>query len=399
MKIEALIEANKKPADTPKPEFVESDERNGDERTVNKVVSRRIKTLKELAAACEIDTSEWEIYRWKCGAWQTGMKPPAIGGGEFGPWRRESNKPIYSQQFVVMAWMRLKHKVIAANEEINALREKAKGYAPKYPAYKVKESPENLIEFAPPEIHFGSLIWGQETGHDDYDLGLARKAWESSFLHLMGRTDGFKPSKALLILGSDQHNSDNRAGTTEKGTPQANDSRYHKVMAVSRDASIWAIDACLQKYKAVDVVMVPGNHDVLSTWHLGDSLAAWYRRCPSVNIDNSPPFRKYYEFGVNMLLFTHGHAGKLEDYGKTMAAEKAEMWGRTKWREAHTGDKHHRRTIELAGATVRIIPSLRPPCAWSAENNYVGTIRAAEAYVWNRAEGLVGTGVYSILKK
>jgi hypothetical protein len=145
--------------------------------------------------------------------------------------------------------------------------------------------------------------------------------------------------------------------------------------------------------------MVGGNHDYLATWHLGDSLTSWYRNNKNVTVNNTPLFRKYYEHGVNMLMFTHGHTGKLEAYDETMAAERPDMWGRTLWREAHTGDKHHRRLIELKGATVRILPSLRPPCSWSSENHFIGAIRAAEAYVWNNREGLVGTGVYSILDK
>lgn len=389
-----------------KPEFIESDERNGDERTVNKVVNQRIKTLAELAEVCEINTDEWEIYRWKCGAWQTGMKPPAVGcGGATSdkcdeghhPWHRDSDEPIYSQQFVVQAWMRLKKVLIAARSELDALRAKALEHTPQYPKPLKRTSGSGILaEYSLSDHHFGALIWGQETGGDDYDTRLARIVWEQALSYLIQRSDGFQPDEAMLVLGNDQQNADNRGGTTERGTPQTMDSRYQKVFSVSRDASIWAIDTLLSKYKKVRVVMVPGNHDPLSTWHLGDSLISWYRQCNRVTIDNRPLFRKYCEYGVNMLLFVHGHGGKLEDYGKTMAAEQAEMWGRTKWREAHTGDKHHRRVIELSGATVRILPSLRPPDAWSSENNHVGSIRAAEAYLWSETEGLIGTSVFSV---
>jgi hypothetical protein len=99
-----------------------------------------------------------------------------------------------------------------------------------------------------------------------------------------------------------------------------------------------------------------------------------------------------------MLMWTHGNTGKLENYPALMASEQPKMWGATRWREAHTGDKHHRRLLELRGATVRILPSLRPPDAWSSEMQFVGSIRAAESYVWNEREGLIGTAVYSILE-
>ena len=98
-----------------------------------------------------------------------------------------------------------------------------------------------------------------------------------------------------------------------------------------------------------------------------------------------------------MLGFTHGNKGKLEDYDRTMAAEQPIMWGETAFREMHTGDKHRRFVVELKGATVRILPSLRPPCSWSAENHFIGAVRAAEAFVWNKDEGLIGSAFYSIL--
>ena len=73
-----------------------------------------------------------------------------------------------------------------------------------------------------------------------------------------------------------------------------------------------------------------------------------------------------------------------------------DMWGKSLWREAHTGDKHHRRLVELKGATVRILPSLRSPDAWTNEHHYVGRLRAAEAYAWHAKRGLLGTATYSI---
>jgi hypothetical protein len=168
------------------------------------------------------------------------------------------------------------------------------------------------------------------------------------------------------------------------------------VYGISRDATKWAIDQMLARGLRVHVPVVRGNHDPLAAWHLGEELSAWYRNNPRVTIDNAPTQRKWWEYGVNMLMLTHGNAGKLEDYGKTMAAEQPAMWGRTLWREAHTGDKHQKRTIEQPGCIVRILSSLRPPCAWSAENMYQ-SIRAAEAHVWSKTEALIGGATYSIL--
>jgi hypothetical protein len=373
----------------PKPELSESHEKT-DTTWAIAIPKTRIHTLEQLVEYCEIDLKIWKIERFVANKWEVGMKSLVPGAA-----------PMTEPLFQIKAFLVLKVEIRDARKELDELRQKAKGYAPKYPALiKNKQGKtENVIEFSLHDHHFGAQIWSKETGGEDYDLPIAKRTWEQALSGLVTRTSGHAASKALIVLGNDQQNADNRAGTTERGTPQNMDSRYQKVFSISRDCSIWAIDALLGHYGAVDVVIVSGNHDPLSAWHLGDTLSSWYRNCKQVNVDSRPLFRKYYEHGVNMLLFTHGHAGKLEEYGKTMAAEEPGMWGRTVWREAHTGDKHHRRLIEQPGATIRILPSLRPPDSWSSENHFIGSLRAAEAFVWNRSEGLVGTGVYSIFPK
>jgi hypothetical protein len=348
----------------------------------------RICTLEQLVEHCKIDLSIWTVKRFVANKWEMGAKNQDTGKIEVEP------------LFQIKAFLERRRDVEEANRIIERLRLKAESHAPEYPPAIIipQSNSGNVVEISPVDVHFGAQIWGQETGSDDYDLKIAERDYKTAFSSLIGRTDSYRPEKALLIFGHDQHNADNRQGSTEALTPQNNDGRYQKVIDISQDCTIWAIDTCLQHYGKVEIVMVPGNHDPLSVWHLGRVLKAWYHKVPQVSIDNSPNMKKYWEHGVNMLLLTHGNKGKLENYDKTMAAEKPRMWGRTKWREAHTGDKHHRRTIELPGATVRILPSLRPACAWSAENHFK-SIRAAEAYVWSANEGLIGQAVHSILQK
>lgn len=351
----------------------------------------RIHTLEQLVKFCEIDLGLWEVERFIANKWEVGV------GIADGKTKKVQVEPLYQ----IKAFLKKRVAIEGARAELERIYQKALSYAPKHfpklPARK--PSSGTIVEYSIFDHHHGALIWGKETGGADWDSSLSRKAWEAALVSLVHRTEALKPDMALLVLGNDQVNADNRSGTTEKGTRQDVDSRYQKVFDVSCETSQWGIDLLLGAFGTVRVLMVPGNHDPLATWHLGKTLQAWYRNCKAVTIDNAPTFRKYFEHGVNMLMFTHGSGGKLEDYGKTMASEQPAMWGRTRWREAHTGDKHHRRLIEIKGATVRILPSLRPPDAWSSENHYIGSIRAAEAYAWSRDEGLIGTAVHSILEK
>jgi hypothetical protein len=121
-----------------------------------------------------------------------------------------------------------------------------------------------------------------------------------------------------------------------------------------------------------------------------------YANCPDVTVDNEPAQRKYVEFGRCMVLLTHGDKGKREDYPLLMATEQPAMFGRTLYREAHTGHLHQTKVQEYHGVRVRILPSLAGADAWHAENGYVGNIRAAEAFVWSADEGLVATAYYTV---
>lgn len=412
MKINEAVEEAQRSAT----KLVESNEVRGDTWTIS-LPKTRIHTLDQLAEHCKIDLKIWEVERFVCNKWEVGMKPVAYTDmftvktpkadkgfvtNRIPMWQRDDTEPKVIPLFQVKAFLRKNRAAIAARDLAAEFIEKVRKYAPTKFSAPPKPSAidrDVMLELSPVDHHFGALIWGKETGGDDYDMNAAQVCWRDSAISLLERTAPYRAGTIALVLGHDQQNADNREGSTEAGTPQNMDSRYQKVASASQDSSVWLVDRCLSIAERVIVIIVPGNHDRLSAWHLGRYLEAWFHNCKRVEINNSPNPKKYLEFGVNMLLFTHGDKGKLEHYDKTMAAEEPEMWGRTKWREAHTGDKHHRRMIELQGATVRILPSLRPPDAWTSENHYVGALRAAEAYAWHKREGLMGTAVYSILRK
>jgi transposase len=351
----------------------------------------RIHTLDEMLEHCAIDLDVWEVERFICNKWEVGAADKREG---------KLHGIIVEPLFQVKVWLKRKAVQASIRAEVEHLKAQAEKYSPIFaPAFIHMRSRYNsgvMVEHSLYDHHFGAMIWGKETGRADYDLPIAKESWHKAIAANCDRTDPYNPDTCLFVVGNDQQNADNRQGSTEKGTPQSMDARYQKVYDVSRDATVWAAEQFLARYARVHVVIVGGNHDPLSAFHLGDYLKAWFRRHKRLTVDNGPAFRKWFEWGTVGLGFCHGNAGKLEEHGMKMAAERADMWGRTQWHEIHTGDKHHRRLIEFDAYTVRILPSLRPPCAWSAENGY-GAIRAAESYVWSKTEALIGTSTFSIL--
>jgi DNA repair exonuclease SbcCD nuclease subunit len=175
----------------------------------------------------------------------------------------------------------------------------------------------------------------------------------------------------------------------------SSDGRYQKTFWKARNTVIETIKKLL-KIAPVMVMAIYGNHDTLSSWHLADSIECYFHDNPDVKVQNDPTYRKYYEYGRNMIMFTHGDKGKRDDYPALMAAERSAMFGRTQFREVHCGHTHETKMEEYHGVRVRILPALCPADSWHAENGYVGNLRNAEAYIWNKNEGLIGTAIYNV---
>jgi hypothetical protein len=360
----------------------------GNKAEITTYVHERVRTIPQLIRLCEIDTTEWEVERFVCNVWEQSAK--LRNGG--------TERVVTTPQWQVKAWLRRKVEIIAARAEIAALKADAKrAWAVRRPPKPLAVEPSPyLLQLDIPDLHVGKLAWGEETGYANYDVSLALRAFERAVDALLTRTAGYRFGRVVLVLGHDLFNADNRQGTTTRGTPQAVDGRHQKTFVLVRRAVTTAIERIAASVAPIDVIVLPGNHDTLTTWHLGDSLECWFHETPGVTIHNRPVPRKYVEWGQVMLMFTHGDKGKRPDYPLVMATEQPEMFGRTTYREVHTGHLHQLRVQEHHGIRVRVSPALCPPDAWHSESQYVGNLRQAQAFVWHRDEGLVATAYFTI---
>jgi hypothetical protein len=369
---------------TPKstqPEEPETSEIVGD--TWNLVLPKtRIHTLDQLLEYCEVDQSIWEVERFLVNKWEMGYK-------------NKADKAEVEQLFQVKATLRRKLEVLAVREEIADLKRCAMLEAREpEPIERPVQASGNMLEVNIPDVHFGKLAWPVETGYEPYDTKIAAVTYLRAVNTLVDRVSGYKFDQIVYVVGNDIFNSDDLESRTTKGTVVTTDGRYHKTFYKVRHTITETIEL-LRKIAPVKVIMVPGNHDNLSVWHLGDSLECTFAKYPDVEIDNVPKYRKYHRFGNVMLMLTHGDKGKRTDYPLLMATEQPEMFGATKYREAHTGHTHMTKLDEQHGVRVRVLPALCPPDDWHSENGFVGNLRNAEAYIWNKDEGLIGMSIYS----
>lgn len=353
-----------------------SEEFKGDEWVIS-LPRTRVKTIEELIEDRKIDLTEWTIVRHTINQWEMGAKD-------------SDGKIVVEPLYQVKAFLQKKKEVAAVKNEIEGLKE----LAAQYPWPSASRTCEFgsasglMLEINTPDLHMGKLAWSVETGGPNYDVKIAEATFWSSFETLLSRVAGYQFDQVLFVMGNDLLNSDDIEGRTTAGTYVSSDARYHKTFATTRTMVIKAIER-LKVLAPVKVLPVYGNHDRLSSWHLGDSVEMYFTNDSQVTIDNRPRPRKYHEFGKVMLMLTHGDKGKKSDYPQLMATDEGEMWGRTLFRECHTGHTHMTKLDEQHGVRVRVLPALCPADDWHSLNGFVGNKRSAEAYVWDRNEGLI----------
>lgn len=276
-----------------------------------------------------------------------------------------------------------------------------KKYSPKtvrfYSTSQYSPTKEYALEINIPDLHIGKLAWGKETG-EDYDIKIAVERYKKAVDELLSRVNLDTIGKIILPVGNDLINVDNAGNTTTAGTAVSCDSRFGKMFQTAKELLIETIDK-LAQVAPVDVIIIPGNHDTISTFTLGEVLDAWYHNTPVVTVLNTHTPRKYYQFGQNLIMYVHGHREKLNDLGIICATEQPQLWAATRYRRVHVGHFHHSKQIkftdvqEYPGFTVKILNSLSANDAWHAEKGYL-SLKAAEAFLYHQEKGLVANYYY-----
>ena len=252
----------------------------------------------------------------------------------------------------------------------------------KVPKLKYKKSKNPICyEISLPDIHYGKIT--------DENPAALEKHYLQAIYDLHKKADGLEIDRFLLPVGNDGLNSEGMRRSTTKGTPQQDSMRWRQSFRGYWHLVTKAIDY-LSQFAPVDVVVVQGNHDFERMFYVGEVLDALYNNNKNVTIDNGLDSRKYYEYGINMIMFTHGDKEKTQELPLLIATEQPEMWSRSKVREVHCGHRHKEMLNEYMGTKVRFIPSICANDAWHKTQGYVGTLRCGQAYIWSKTRGLEG---------
>lgn len=379
----------------------------GDSAEVVKTTQTNVRSLEDLIRVCEIDTNEWEIERWTCNKWDMGSVPRAIGDDKRG-WRLDDATPVVTELYQVKAWLRRPDRMTLTLRRLSVdlvadiAAEVKRSKAPRVHYKHVEKG--WLFEFPPFDLHAGKYTWEDETV-TNFDIDVAADLFNASLDFLLQRAvrlSGDKLERILCVFGNDVSHMDSKRGDTTAGTHLDVDTRYIKVYRRICAIHRRAIDV-LREVAPVDVVIVPGNHDELTSFHLGELLAARYEGTKHVSIDNSPRLRKYYDFGVNLFGFSHGDSEKVAELPLLMAREVPEQWARCSSREWHIGHKHIAEKFTWReqdlhsdkGVRVRRLASLTAHDAWHTKYGYTDR-RACDAFLFHREAGFSAHLSYNV---
>jgi hypothetical protein len=354
---------------------------SGDSRTVSFMVHKEIRNEKDLIEVCGVDLKEWRIADgWECVAWESSAK-------------NDDGEIVKRTLFRVKARFVRNHQARFAEQLIELMFTGARQRSPR-PVKKARPPKTGVaLEFGPYDAHFGLKAWGDETRGPNYDLDIATEQWAGALDKMLGRVAYWDLERVYFVIGNDLAHYDSRSGTTYAGTQQDADTRYHKLVghlnAMLRDN----IERMAAHVAPVSVVVVPGNHDTMTAFHIGMALESYFHNNKNVTVDNGPSPRKYVHWGKNLICLTHGDAkggaAKFKGLANIMAQEQREVWGQTVHREIHAGHLHHEISSDHYGVIVRRLLAMTPLCDWASRQGYGGSVRGVEGFLWHKEEGLV----------
>lgn len=277
-------------------------------------------------------------------------------------------------------------------ERLEAIKEWIGGIANAIPPAPLVVMPSacdtDLLSLYPlGDPHLGMKAHGPEAG-ENFDLKIAERINKAAIDRLVGSAPA-SHSAILANMGDMFHADDNSNMTRQSGNKLDVDGRRHETLHVAAYLMVYMVNRLLEKHHNVDVLSERGNHDDESALALQLALSMKFAGNPRVNIDMSPAFYHYREFGCNLIGFTHGNGPKEGELPAIMANDQPEAWGRTWNRVFHRGHLHHDRVIDHVGCTVETHRTTAASDAWHRMKGY-RSLRDMKRIDYHRTDGEEG---------
>jgi hypothetical protein len=196
--------------------------------------------------------------------------------------------------------------------------------------------------------------------------------------------------RIVFPISNDFFHTDNFQHQTTNGTPQETIVDYAHEYELGFALLVDTIKVLKTVCKELHVILVQGNHDRTKSYYLAHALDVYFNTDPNIYFDRDHSTVKATLLGETFIGYHHGNC-KIEDLPLLFAThpDYSQMFGCAKYREVHTGDKHHYMAKEVKGVRIQQMPSLSGTDRWHQDNNYVHSVRAALALVYDKDLGKI----------
>jgi hypothetical protein len=263
--------------------------------------------------------------------------------------------------------------------------------------YKPQHSAVKLVEIHPDkktvdvEISLSDFHLAKKVIDGNNDIEVRKAAYMHVVQELVKNVRGvYNIDVVVLPISNDFFHTDNYQHATTNGTPQDTIVDYAQEYEAGFDLLVQAIDFLKANAEEVQVVLVQGNHDRTKSYYLAHALDVYYSEDPAVYFDRTTSLVKAVVLGNTFIGYHHGNC-KIEDLPLLFATHKdySIYFGNAVYREVHTGDKHHYMAKEVKGVRIQQMPSLSGTDRWHSDNNFVHSIRAGLALVYDHTHGKI----------
>lgn len=275
----------------------------------------------------------------------------------------------------------------------------AKAHAPEYKTLiRSKSKNEYLLCMNLSDLHIGKLTVESGTG-EEYNTKIAIKRAKEAITSLLDTASGYNITQIVLPTANDALHTDGSKASTTKGTPQDVSGAWHENFIAAREMYVEIIEMLIP-VADVHIIHVPSNHDYASGFFLSDAVACWFSKCGNVTKDVDMKYRKYYQYGKNLIGYSHGDGAKMEHMPLLMANEAKEMWADTEFRYIYLSHIHHKNAYKFQsakdyhGVTVEYMRSPSAADSYHHINGYQHVKRAIEAFIHHKENGQVARLTY-----
>jgi transposase len=336
-------------------------------------------TVEEIMEMCKLDPRVWIPYIFRPNTWQ-GYYKLKDGTGH-------KKVQLFQSKAVF--------KRVITEELEHAILHFVRDNVRPLPKPKISslKGPEDgyMLTWGMWDAHIGMYAWHSEVGKD-YDVKIGVNRMKNSVDDIIEELKPYNVSRILMPIGNDFMHFDSVRHTTAFGEHFLDtDTRYAKVYLAALDVLVYMVERATEICDNVELLYIPGNHDVTSSFTLTVALAQRFLNDPRVVPDLSMNPRKYRTHGGTLIGFDHGYAVKPDQLQLIFSEEAKEHWSDSTYREVQIGDKHQRwekvyqGVIPTNGVLIRRNPCLCNTDSWHHRKGLVGEpVKSVEAWRYDK---------------